>query len=196
MESQKWELAVVLMLGVCLVPFCLFGSGTGQPTFDQKTIRDVMKVDQNLTTRFPDEKLRENMKGSLAHQVAADFDEMKSAFEENRLSDLVILLGRRRAVLTAPGFEQIPGAGSAEFWRNARGGGATLRLVPVNLHISGAMQPKPDLKTDPKGGIENDAVAVVIFEFHVVSRTPGATSHNDTGLCVATYLHKTGCPWG
>ena len=195
MKSQKWGLAVALMMAVWLLPFCVSGSGTGQPPFDQKAIRDLMKVDQNLTSRFPDAKDREAMKESLAHQVSDDLDRMKSAFEGNNLSGLVDLLGSRRAVLTTPGFEHIPGAESAGFWQRARSGNVTLTLVPVHLYISGAMQPWPVPNTDPKESIENDAVAILIFEFHIV-KTNGATSQNDTGLGVALYCHKTGCPWG
>lgn len=205
MKSQKWGFAVVLMLGVCLLSFHLSGSGPGQPPFDQKAIMDVMEVDQSLISRFPDVKLRENMKGSLAHQVVVDFDAMKLEFEGNNLTALAELLGRRGVFLTTPKFEKIRGAEIALFWQGK--GEVTLGVVPVHLHISGAINPQLvpysafadqgiTIEQWEKNAIKYDAVAVLIFEFHIVSKTNGAASHNDTGLGVATYLHKTGCPWG
>jgi len=166
---------------------------------------NVMKADQSLTTRFPEGKLREDMMVSLAHQVAVDFDAMKLELEGNHPSALAELLGRRSAVLTTPAFEKIRGAESAVFWQGR--GKVTLRLVPVHVHISAAINPQLVPYSDvtdqgitiaewEKNAVKYDAEAVLIFEFHIVSKPIGTASHNDTGLGVALYRHKTGCPWG
>jgi len=207
MKSQKYGFAAILILAVSLLPFSVSGSGAGQVTPDQKALVDLMKVDPSLAKQVTDQKVREKMKASLAQQVTADFDAMKLLFQERDFSSLAKLLEKRGAAITTPGYQKIWGGPSAEFWQSVWKKESEFRLVPVSIQVSGAITPQPvplstlidmgSVLKDEKGNpISYDAVAIVTFEFHIVSKSGSSTSHNDTGLGIAIYLHRTVCPWG
>jgi len=207
MKSQKQVFAIILAMAVSLLPFSISNVGAGQVTPDQKALVDLMKVDPSLAKQVTDQKVREKMKASLAQQIAADFEAMKLLFEAKDFSSQAKLLEKRGAALTTPGFEKIRGVDSEEFWKSIWEDGLELNLVPVSIVVSGAITPQPvPLSTlidqgimirDERGNpIKYDAVAILTFEFHIVPKARGTTFRNDTGVCTATYLHKTVCPWG
>ena len=205
MKSQKCRFAAILGLAVALLPFSISGFGAGQLTPDQTKLMPLMKFDQSLEKALGKEVL-EKAKGSLAQQIAADFEAMKWLFETKDFNCLAKLLGKRGVALTTPRYEKICGAGSAEFWQSVWKEGVELNFVPVHIEVSGAIVPQPvpfrdlldqgititEWKRNP---IKYNSVAILIFEFHIVSKAKGAASHNDTGMANATYRHKTVCPW-
>jgi hypothetical protein len=206
MKSQKCRLATILILAVSLLPFSFSGLGAGQVTPDQEALVDLMKPDQPLEKAVGRALLGKAKKG-LAQQIADDFETMKLLFENKEFSSLAKLLGKRGATLTTPRYEKICGGASAEFWRSVWNEGLELNFVPVSVVFSGAIKSQPvpfcaafdqgisirEWKKDP--GFY-DATAVLTFEFHIVPKTSGKTSQNDTGVAAAIYLHKNGCPWG
>jgi len=207
MKSQKYWFAGILVLAVSMLLFSISNVRAGQVTPDQKALIDLMKVDPSLAKQVTDQKVREKMKASLAQQVTADFDAMKLLFETKDFSSQAKLLEKRGAALTTPGFEKIRGADSSEFWKSVWKDAVELNLVPVSIVVSGAITPQPvPLSTlidqgimirDENGNpIKYDAVAILTFEFHIVPKSRGTTFHNETGVCTATYFHKTVCPWG
>ena len=206
MKSQKYWFAAILVLAVSMLPFSISNVRAGQVTPEQAKLMPLMKVDQSLEKTLGKVVL-EKAKVSLAQQVAADFEAMKLLFEAKDFCSQAKLLEKRGADLTTPGYEKIRGAGSAEFWQSVWKEGLELNFVPLSIVVSGAITPQPvPLSTlidqgimirDEKGNpIYYNAVAILTFEFHIVPKVKGAASHNETGVCTATYLHKTVCPWG
>lgn len=207
MKLQKCGFATILILAVLLLPFPVSSLGAGQPTAAQTQLIEMMKVDRNLESRVQARDARERMKSSLAQQVTADFDAMKVLFQAQDFSSLAKLLEKRGATITTPGFQKIWGGPSAEFWKSVWKKEAEFKLVPISIQVSGALTPQPvplgtlvelgsPLRDETGNPISYDAVAIVIFEFHIVSPTGSPASHNDTGLGIAVYLHRTVCPWG
>jgi hypothetical protein len=206
MKSHNYRFAAILILAVSLLPFSISGFGAGQLTPDQTRLMPLMKVDQSLEKALGKDVL-EKAKGSLAQQIAADFEAMKLLFEAKDFCCLAKLLGKRGAALTTPGYEKICGGGSAEFWQSVWKDGLELNFVPVSIVVSGAITPQPvplctlidqgSMIKDEKGNpIYYNAVAILTLEFHIVPKVKGEASHNATGMGTATYFHKTVCPWG
>jgi len=207
MKYQKSRLAAILVLAVSLLPFSISGFGAGQVTPDQKGLVDLMKVDPSLAKQVTDKKVQEKMMASLAQQIASDFAAMKFLFEAKDFCCLAKLLEKRGVAIATPGYKKIWGGASAEFWQSVWKEGMELNFVPVHIEVSGAIAPQPVPFCDfidqgititewRRNPTYYDAVAILIFEFHIVEKDKGTISHNATGVGTATYLHKTGCPWG
>jgi len=207
MKSQKSRLAAILVLAVCLLPFSISNVGAGQVTPDRKALVDLIKVDLSLAKRVTDQKVQEKMRESLAQQIASDFEALKFLFEAKDFCCLAKLLEKRGVAIATPGYKKIWGGASAEFWQSVWKEGAELNFVPLHIEVSGAIAPQSVPFCDlidqgititewRRNPTSYDAVGILIFEFHIVSKSSGTTSHNATGEGSATYLHKTGCPWG
>lgn len=207
MKFQKCSFAAILILAVSLLPFSVSGLGPGQVTPDQKALVDLIKVDPSLAKQVTDQKVQEKMRQSLAQQIASDFSAMKFLFEAKDFCCLAKLLEKRGAAIATPGYKKMWGGASAEFWQSVWKEGMELNFIPLHIEVSGAIAPQPvpfcdlidqgipitEWKRNP---VSYDAVAILIFEFHIVSKSSGTTSHNATGEGSGIYLHKTGCPWG
>jgi hypothetical protein len=140
---------------------------------------------------------------SLADQILADNADFVQLFQGRNFVGLAKLLRERGVMLTTPAYEKISGKESAEFWQNAWGENVTPEIQVTSILLSDALgtqtihicvgDPMKEMKPDT---VTYDAVAIVTWEFHLVSREKGSTGHNATVAVVGTYLHKTGCPWG
>jgi hypothetical protein len=211
MKSRICGLGIVLILAVCLLPISISGVGAGELTPDQQELISLMKVDRTSLGRAlegQDDPVR--ALETLAQQIDYDFKAMKVLFEKRDFCCLAKLLGKRGGFLTTPGFEKICGGGSAEFWQSVWKEDLEINFKAVSIVVSGAItrQPVPlctlieegsALKDQRGNPIFYNAVAYLVFEFHIVPKTVPKTSpsyHNQTGGGGGTYLHKTGCPWG
>jgi hypothetical protein len=201
MKSQKYGLALILILGVSLLSFSVRGSQESQVTPDQARFQALL--DQMKGSTDVPEKAKE----SLAQQISDDFGAMKALFEAKDFCYLAKLLGKRGASLVTPGFEKIWGAESAEYWQSVWKDGAELKLVPVHVYVSSVKEPQlvpfcavidQGIKIEEwkKNRSYYDAVAILVFECRIVKREQGKISHNITGEAAAIYIHQTGCPWG
>lgn len=205
MKSQKWGLLVILVLAVIWLPISISGNGESQAEQDLTRLLSIMKADESAAANIG-EKL-EDAKKSLAQQIAADFEAMRYFLEKKDFCCLAKLMEKRGVVIITPAYKKIWGGSSAEFWKNAWSDEAKIKLIPIHIQISGALGkqlvPFCDLLDEGvtvtewmKKSPQYNAVAVLVFEFHIVTKSGGTTVHNATGGADASYIHKTGCPWG
>jgi len=201
MKFQKCGVAAVLILGVSLLFFSIYGCQAGQVTSDEPLPRALLDQMKSYTA-VPDKA-----KGSLSHQIASDFEAMKVLFETKDFKSLAMLLGRRGVYLATESFEKIPGAGSAKYWESVWEEGVELKLVPVYIYLAGVKEPLQvpfNAVIDEGITIEEwrrnpssyDTMAILVFECHIVKKAMGKPAQNRTDLGTAIYFHKNICPWG
>jgi hypothetical protein len=147
-------------------------------------------------------------KKTLAQQIMSDFEGMEALFKAKDFHCLAKLMGKRGASLVTTGFEKIPGAASAEYWRSLWKEGAELKLVAVNVFVHSlkerALVPYCAVMDEgvtyeewKKNPPYYDAAAIVTFDYQVggpkaEGSSPGAA--DPPGMMLL--LHKTNCPWG
>lgn len=201
MKFQKCGVAAVLILGISLLFFSIYGCQASQVTSDEPQSRELLDQMKSFTT-VPDKA-----KSSLSHQIASDFEAMKVLFETKDFHSLAMLLGRRGVYLATESFEKIPGAGSAKYWESVWEEGVELKLVPVTIHLASVKEPLRvpfnavidqgiTIEEWKKNPSSYDTMAILIFECHIVKRQMGKTKQNRTDLGTAIYFHKNICPWG
>jgi len=201
MKSRKSGFAVIAVLGASLLFVSIPGCQGSQRAFDQpkSQVLDQTKISGNV---------RDEAKKSLAQQIISDFRTMEELFKAKEFHCLAKLMGKRGTSLVTVGFEKIPGAASAEYWRSLWKEGAELKLVPVNVFVHNlrdrALVPYCTVMDEgvsyeqwKKNPVYYDAMAVVSFEYEITGQKAGeSTGDVEDPVGTMLLLHKSGCPWG
>lgn len=202
MRSQKTWPAVVLVLGVSLLFLPIPGCQGGQEAADQPQARQLLEQ-MKVSGDVP-----EAARKTLVEQVISDFRTMGALFKAKEFHCLAKLMGKRGVSLITVGFEKLPGAASAEYWRSLWKEGAELEFAPVNVFVynlraralvpyCAVMDQGITYEEWKRKADYYDAAAFLTFTYTVSGGATGETSDavmDPPGS--GTYLHKSGCPWG
>jgi len=136
--------------------------------------------------------MKDEPKLSLARQIMADRDALKTHFQKGQFDLMSALLGKRRAVIAQREYNFIHGALSADFWKGVAADAGSLEIKAVRVYVSDVLG-----QFEAKDKKKYDAVAFVILEIHAIKKTEvGALLHNDTYICDLGYRHQEDCQWG
>ena len=201
MKSQRSGFAVIVVLGVSLLFVSIPGCQGSQTAVDQpkSQVLDQTKISGDI---------REEAKTSLAQQIISDIGTMNDLFKTKQFKCLAKLMGKRGTSLVTFGFEKIPGADSAEYWRSLWKEGADLKITPVHVYVRNlkdrvlvpycaAMDEGVSYEQWKKNPVYYDAMAVVSFEYEITGQKAGeSTGDVEDPAGTMLLLHKSGCPWG
>jgi hypothetical protein len=136
--------------------------------------------------------IKDEAKLSLAKQIMADHDALKTHFQKGQFDLMSALLGKRRAVIAQREYNFIHGALSADFWKGVAADAKSLEIKTVTVYVSDVLG-----QFEAKEKKIFDAVAFVTLEIHAIKKTEaGAVLHNDTFICDLGYRHQDTCHWG